>query len=485
MTAAPEAQPSSSGQDVATDEPHDEGRDTSAPKPKKQKPSRGWLTKDSLRRRLVLGVLLYAICTVVFFSTAARDRILQHTPYNHYALLADSWLHGRLDLRGPPPPYAGGNDFARKDDKWFVSFPPFPAVWLLPWVKLGGTVENVRDGQAFFWLAGVGPAGLWLVLEKLRRRKHSERKELTNFVLALLFAFGTVYWFTSVQGTVWFAAHVVAVALAAFFLLSAIDAERPWLAGLLLGCAFLTRPSMLMMGIFFAAEAFRMSVRGGFPQVRGGKLSLIYETLRAVDGKALTRRLVMFAIPLTALLCLALWHNNARFGDPFQFGHEYLTVAWRARIEKWGLFSYHYLGRNLSVVLASIPYLTKVPAGLQVNAHGLALWVTSPIFLWALWPKKNGWLYGALALTIFAVALPGLLYQNTGWMQFGYRFSNDFAMMIFLLLAIGGRRFGVLFYAAAVFAIVVNGFGAITFDRAPFKKFYHIDGSQRTLFQPD
>jgi hypothetical protein len=136
-------------------------------------------------------------------------------------------------------------------------------------------------------------------------------------------------------------------------------------------------------------------------------------------------------------------------------------------------------------VLASVPYLTHVPSGVQVNAHGLALWVTTPFFLWVLWPKTKGWLFGAVALTTAAVAIPGLLYQNTGWMQFGYRFSNDFALMLFVLLALGGRRFGGTFYAAALFAVIVNGFGAITFDRGPFKKYYHIDGSQKTLFQPD
>ncbi|PIE05534.1 MAG: hypothetical protein CSA75_04245 [Sorangium cellulosum] len=454
-------------------------------KPAPNKPKTKWLAPNGLCRRLLLGAVLYFLCTAVFFGTASSTRIFEHTPYNHYALLADAWLHGQLDLRGPPPPYAGGNDFARMGDKWYISFPPFPAVWLLPWVKLGGSVENVRDGQAFFWLAGVGPAVLWLVLEKLRRRKHSSRKESTNFILSLLFAFGTVYWFTSIQGTVWFAAHVVAVAIAALFLLCALDAERPFLTGLLLGLAFLTRPPMLLMSILFATEAFRMSVRGGFPSPRGGKLSLIYETLRALDAKKLTKTLSLFLIPLVALLCLALWHNNARFGDPFEFGHEHLTVGWQGRIQKWGLFSYHYFGRNLSVVLASVPYLNRVPSGLQINAHGLALWITSPFFLWALWPKKKGWLYGTIALTILAVALPGLLYQNTGWMQFGYRFSNDFALMVFLLLSIGGRRFGGLFYLAAIFAVVVNGFGAMTFERKPYKKFYHIDSSQKTLFQPD
>ena len=32
----------------------------------------------------------------------ARDRLGEHTPYNHYALLADAWLHGRQDLAARP-----------------------------------------------------------------------------------------------------------------------------------------------------------------------------------------------------------------------------------------------------------------------------------------------------------------------------------------------------------------------------------------------
>ncbi len=446
---------------------------------------RGWFAKDSTKRRLLLGVMIYVLCTAAFFATTARERIFEHTPYNHYALLADSWLHGQLDMRGPPPPYAGGNDFAQKDGKWYVSFPPFPAVWLLPWVKLGGVVENVRDGQAFLWLAGVGPAGLWLVLERLRQRKLSERREGTNFVLALLFALGTVYWFTAVQGTVWFAAHVVAVAVGAFYLLSALEARHPLWAGLLLGCAFLTRPPMLLMGLFFAAEAFRMSMGHNEGKTRGGKLALIHQTLRSLAWKSFLKRCALFALPLVAVLALSLWHNHARFGSPLEFGHEYLTIAWRSRIEKWGLFSYHYLPRNLSVLLASLPYLNQVPSGVQINVHGLALWFTTPMYLWLLWPKKNTWLVIVLSLCAAGIAFMDLLYQNTGWMQFGYRFSNDYALLLFVLLALGDRRFGTLFWSAAAFSVAVNAFGAMTFDRGPYKKFYHIDGSQKTLFQPD
>src|SRR5512140_551874 len=85
------------------------------------------------RRRLGIALGIYLLLTVVFFATAPRERLLGHSPYNHYALLADAWLHGRLDLGGPPPPYTQNNDFAQFGDRWYITFPPFPAVLLLPW----------------------------------------------------------------------------------------------------------------------------------------------------------------------------------------------------------------------------------------------------------------------------------------------------------------------------------------------------------------
>ena len=42
---------------------------------------------------------------------------------------------------------------------------------------------------------------LFLALEKLRRMGEGERSLRTNLVLSLLFAFGTVYFFTALQGS--------------------------------------------------------------------------------------------------------------------------------------------------------------------------------------------------------------------------------------------------------------------------------------------
>ena len=82
------------------------------------------------------------------------------------------------------------------------------------------------------------------------------------------------------------------------------------------------------------------------------------------------------------------------------------------------------------------------------------------------------------------VCLADLAYQNSGWVQFGYRFACDYMIVLFALIAMGGRKLkGFGFIAALVFAVVVNTFGAITFDR--LYQFYDDDNTQERVFQPD
>jgi hypothetical protein len=428
-----------------------------------------WMQPETRSRRFLLGLGIY-VATVIVFSILAGERMLRHTPYNHYALMADAWAHGRHELAGGPPGYSGMNDFALFENKWFISFPPFPAVLMFPLVKLAGSPENFRDGQFIVWLAGLGPAVLFLALEKLRRTARSTRTEIENVRLAVLFAFGTVYFFSAVQGTVWFAAHVVGVALAALFVLFALDAERPALAGLMLGFMFLTRPTTALVGVFFLVEAWRAAEMGK-------------------NREKLVRLLAASAVPVALCLAFAAWMNHARFHtwDPSAFGHEYLQVGWKTRIDRWGLFSYHYLPRNLSVMLGSLPWKPfkgepEVPLealGMTfhvphyvISGHGLALWFTTPFYFWLLRPKNTSWVWGAaLAAAVGPMAM-NLLYQNSGWSQFGYRFSNDYAVFLFVMLAVGAERLGRRFWICAAWAVAINLFGARSFERADFAQFY-------------
>ncbi len=462
------------------------------------------LRPETRSRRLLVGLLLYVVCPGVFAVVAGPERLREHTPYNHYALLAEAWLHGRQDLANGPPSYAGGNDFAVFGGKTYISFPPFPAVLMLPFVALSGGAENFRDGQFVIWLGGLGPAFLFLVLEKLRRTGRTRRSEANDVLLSALMAVGTVYFFTAVEGTVWFAALVVNVALSAAYALFALDAERPALAGLMLPLAFATRVTPILAAPLFALEALRMSRTEGLP-TEGAIMDRLRVTWARTDKGALLGRYVRFALPILAIFAACSWTNYTRFHEwsPAAFGHQYLTVGWRLRMAKWGVVGYHYLSKNLACMLTILPWLPphgtrtswwgastsaySATAPFQINEHGLALWFTVPIYFWLFRPRARGWLHDVLLLSIAGPVLADLLYQNTGWRQFGYRFSNDYVVMLFMLLAVGDRPFGWFFRAAAGWGVVVNLFGAVTFDRNDprFDRFYFRDGSQVVVYEPD
>ncbi len=449
------------------------------------------LAPDSPRRRFCIALAIYLAAALIYLAVAGPPRIASHTPYNHYAHLAHAWLHKTNAIEGGPPGYSGNNDFASFEGKTFISFPPFPAVLMVPLVALAGTPERFSDGQFVIWLAGIGPAVLFLILEKLRKTERSERSEFENVTLSALFAFGTVYFFSAVQGSVWFAAHAVGVGALAIALLFSLDAKRPFLAGLAFACAWTSRPIMLLATLVFAFEALR--VHASEPEERDGFVATLVAQLRTLKWARFVTSVVIFSLPILASFAICSWYNYARFHtlSPFAFGHEHLTVYWQGRMLKWGLFSYHYLPKNLGIALTLLPWLPSKEGAaafgslFKINEHGLALWFTTPLYFWLLYPKRKSPLYAGLGLVAMLQALMLLMYQNSGWRQFGYRFSSDYALLLFMMLAIGGHRFGKLFKGAIAWSLAWNLFGAISFDREVFDRYYFREGSQNVLHQPD
>jgi hypothetical protein len=425
---------------------------------------------------LAWALVIYTGVTLLLLACAASATLRVHSPYNHFTLQAQAWLDGRFDLGAAPPDYSGGNDFASYHGKWYVVFPAFPSVLLLPLVAVAGSPEAVVDGRFFLLLAGLAPAVLFLVLERLRQLGESRRSELENVVLSGLFCFGSVYFFCSLQGSVWFAAHVVAAVLTALYLLFSLAAARPLLAGLCLACGFATRTPLLLAAPLFVLEALRVT---RLPGARGAGL------VQRFDLRRLLGLVLWFALPLAAVALLSCWYNAARFDDAFEPSYRYLNVTWAKRIAKWGLFDYHYLAKNLGVMLTSLPWLPAEPGPVQISGHGLALWVTTPMYLWLLLVRRWSTLARSLLVCVALIALPTLFYQNTGWLQFGYRFSNDYAPLLFVLLAIAGPPLRGAFMLASAFAVSVNFFGALTFGRPEHAKFYAIEPTQRILYQPD
>lgn len=438
------------------------------------------MSGSPLATRLRAPALIYVFCAVVYVAVLGL-RARGPSDNTHFVSLAQSYLHGQLSVLGDRPP--GNNDWAQYQGRWYVVFPPVPALMIMPAVAIWQ--DAVWDRLYWALFAGLGPALLYVLLRQLREREGSGRSASEDLALTALFAFGSAYFYTAVQGTVWFAAHVVASPLIALYVLWSVKARRPLAAGLMLGLATATRSSTIYLAPIFLIEALSAARMHTAPQSR--EIDDIYARagnfLRAVRWSRALRSWALFALPLSAAVLTMLLLNYLRFDDPFEVGYKYLRIRWSARIEKWGLFNYHYLSKNLAVFLAALPWLTNTYPYVRISRHGLALWFTTPNYLWVLWPKRVRALMVALAVGAGCTALVDLCYQNSGWIQFAYRFSLDYSVVLIALLALGGRRFGPGFYAMLGFAILVNTFGAITFDRMPV--FYDRDLSQNVIFQPD
>jgi len=229
---------------------------------------------------------------------------------------------------------------------------------------------------------------------------------------------------------------------------------------------------MAFMFPLFVFEAWRMIAKARADEVpanASGSMNL--RLARRAMLLAMRGPLLRFAIPVVAFAVIGMIYNQVRFGSLTEFGHTYLAlgthdpVVQQTNIEQWGLASTHYLSRNLAVALASIPDLLPRSPWIQISGHGLAIWFTTPALLLLLWPRDKGPLHRALWLTTLFVALPSLLYMNTGWFQFGYRFSLDYMVFLVMLLAIGGRPMGRVMKALIVAGVIVNLFGAWSYDR--------------------
>src|SRR5262249_8984083 len=153
-------------------------------------------------------------------------------------------------------------------------------------------------------------------------------------------------------------------------------------------------------------------------------------------------KLLVFGAPVAVIGGVCAWFNWVRFHELTEFGHSYLAVRQQAQMERFGLANLHYLGRNLTVALTLLPELLPRQPFVAISGHGMAIWVTTPALALLLWPAARGPWHRMLWLTVVCVAIWPLVYQNSGWIQFGYRFALDYIVLLMLLLALSGRPFG-------------------------------------------
>ena len=234
--------------------------------------------------------------------------------YNSFSLQAAAWLEGRLDL-GKDYPWL---ELAIYNGKYYVSFPPFPSVVMLPFTALFGTGTPDALISWVVTLAG----GVFSVRLGLRCGLSSR----DAVFWALFLHLGSGYMFIAQSGWVWFFAQTLNFTLLLGALTLAVEGRGSG-SLILWACAVGCRPFSVL---YFPVLAY-----------------LLWRKERPAHiGRWIVKRLYWAAGPcVIAGFYMAL--NAARFGSVTEFGHTWLPEFQRA---EHGQFSITYFAHNFSLL---------------------------------------------------------------------------------------------------------------------------------------
>lgn len=390
------------------------------------------------KNKAALTLLCFALAFAAYWGFARALGKAHTSDAAYFNLLADAFLHGRLHVLNPPTTI----DLTFFNGRWYVPFPPLPALLMLPWVAAAGVgaVNTVVFNAAF---AAANVALVFLILSALSQRKFTTLNTADTLWLTLLFGLGSVHWYIATLGSVWFIAQICTVTFVALAALIAVRRGPAWLAGLALGLAVAARPNValslpLLLGI--------AAMHDNAPSLRG-----------------LLRWGLQAAVPVVLVAAALLAYNQARFGNPFDFGYANAEVSPRleADLAEYGQFHPHYIPRNLRAMLLALP-VWDAESRPTVDGDGLSLLLTTPALVYLAGARKRNPLTLGAWAALGMLLVPLLLYYNTGWWQFGYRFSLDLMIPIMVLLATGMRSpFSLLARALILAGVAVNLYGVL------------------------
>jgi hypothetical protein len=400
----------------------------------------------NLNKTALILIILFVASFVVYWATSEG----YPTWYNYYVRLADAFLHGRLYLLSNPSwlnelvpnPHGPG---------WYVVYPPLPAFLMTPFVAIWGLNLN-QTAFGFFFAAGTVPLAYLVAKDIIKKPgQPSPRRESSYVWFAVLFGFSTLFWYLASIGSVWLIAQVIS----AFFLFLALhegfNKNRPLLVGLLVGASYWCRlPTIL--GIFFFAgltisKQVNIDWRGKF--------------------KSSLPSLAKMAIGAGVFVIADFIYNYVRFGTIFDVAYWLIPGLMS---EPWyihGRFSLLYIPANLQPFLLGLPTLTATAPYIQVPMAGLAIWFTTPAFIFALNSKVKDPVTWWSWIAIFSIAAVIFTNAATGW-GFGYRYAMDFYPFLFVLTVKGmGPNLKWYHKLLIIIGVIINCWGVIAINKFP------------------
>jgi hypothetical protein len=393
--------------------------------------------------------------------------------YDHFVWQAAAFLEGQAGIRYPVLNTAERfGTYLFQDvlpigrvagsERGLIPFPPLPALVLIPFVAAFGLQAD--DQLIFTIFAAVDVALCWWMIGRLGV------SIVVRAGTTVVFAFGTAFWYAAQNTTTWYQAHIVAVGLTMLAVGLALggegapgDAAARGGDGASGGAGRRTLPSAVMNGLLIGlAATARLTVILGLPFF-----------VLVGPGRDWRRRGVAVALGAAIPLAALVIYNVVSTGHVFHPAYDHLyQLESRAYTRlgyhpDWAAEDPRYLPQNLAIMLLSTPTLMPerfqdtlgtidrplcaAPGGTRglfdpdcpmalPRDTGMSVLLTTPALLLAIpawFDRRRRRIVVAALLAIALVSVANLMHFSQGWVQFGYRFSNDVLPFALVLVAIG------------------------------------------------
>lgn len=352
------------------------------------------------RTRLVT-ITVFIVSLIIFSLTSGGN-----TAFNHFTLLADSFIHGKIYIEGDMPWL---EKIPIDSTKFYVANPPMPAiVSIVPVATFGKDLPQVYIS---FVIGSLLVAVTFLVSLKIN---NSLRLATWSSILV---GFGTINWYMISVGSTWYLAQVFSQLFLTIAILSIfknkqslpLRGKSPFLTGLFLGFAYLSRIPTILTVPFFLIHLPKPFLRSAFFLCLGIAPSFIINFL----------------------------YNYLRFGVIWDIGY---TLIPGVSTEPWfqkGLINPAYIIEHLKIIFATIPNISHEFPYIKPSLFGYAIWFTTPAFIFSF---KNSIDKRSIRYAWISIMLVSLLifsHGSTGFSQFGYRFAADFYPILIYLTIYG------------------------------------------------
>src|SRR5581483_2267815 len=179
------------------------------------------------------------------------------------------------------------------------------------------------------------------------------------------------------------------------------------------------------------------------------------------------QKIFHFVIALGTFLATNAIYNYLRFGVFWDKGYLLIPGVSTEPWYRYGVENPVYIPNNLKVAFLSFPKRIDNFPFFIPSWGGLAIWITTPAFIFGLWSNFKERLVQATFLSTVLVALTVFMHGNTGYAQFGYRFGVDFYPFLILLTIknVSGTNLRWQHYLLLIMGVIVNAWGTILINK--------------------